>query len=82
MPFPINRTANRFGNCPGAADTDFVALPHAGKDSSHGRHIVTPTPRKTVLLVIVRVIFLTSRAGKFHKPDNSSQFTAAGAAER
>src|SRR5215510_6815093 len=56
MPFPINSTANRFGN----ADTDCAGLPQAGNDSSHGRHIVTPTPRRTVLLVIVRVIFCSS----------------------
>src|SRR5262249_42717183 len=64
MPFPINSTANRFGNC--AADTDRAGLPQAGNDSSHGRHIATPAPRRTVLLVIVRVMFFPqqiSRAG-------------------
>src|SRR5215475_10694907 len=77
MPFPINSTANRFGNGPVAADGDCAGLPQTGNDSSHGRHIVTPTPRSTVLLVIVRVILFTSWDGKFHKPDNSLQFTAA-----
>src|SRR5262245_3220154 len=56
MPFPINRTAKRFGN----ADADCAGPPQAGNDSSHGRHIVTPTPRRTVLLAIVRVIFFSS----------------------
>src|SRR5262245_12246766 len=51
-PLPINSTANRFGN----AGADCAGAPQAANDSSHGRHIVTPTPRSTVLLVIVRVI--------------------------
>src|SRR5215510_11066387 len=51
-PLPINSTANRFGN----AGADFAGPPQTGNDSSHGRHIVTPAPRRTVLLEIVRVI--------------------------
>src|SRR5215475_13767152 len=58
MPFPMKSTANRFGN----AGADCAGPHQAGNDSSHGRHIVTPAPRRTALFVIVRVIFFTSSA--------------------
>src|SRR5436190_22404390 len=40
----MKSTANRFGK----AALDGVAAAKADKESSHGRHIVTPTPRSTV----------------------------------
>src|SRR5262245_47015233 len=45
-PLPANRTANRTGGSgtPGADATGLA--PHTGTDSSHGRAIVTPTPRR------------------------------------
>src|ERR1043166_1605519 len=42
MPFPMNNTANRFGN-PGAG----AVSAKARKDSSHGNATVTPAPRRT-----------------------------------
>src|SRR5688500_9468618 len=38
----MNRTANRFGKAAGAVDPA-----KAGKDSSHGKAMVTPAPRRT-----------------------------------
>src|SRR5262245_24953258 len=43
MPFPMNSTANRFGN----AEVDAA---RTGSDSSHGSAIAAPTPRRTVRL--------------------------------
>src|SRR4051812_5620927 len=43
-PLPANRTANRTGGSEGACLGP--SSPHTGTDSSHGRAIVTPTPRR------------------------------------
>ena len=48
MPLPMNRTAKRFGNAGAASWLRGGGTPQAGSDSSHGRAIVTPTPRRKV----------------------------------
>src|SRR5579884_4504274 len=45
-PQPMNRAANRFGH--GAVPPADALAPHAGIDSSHGRAIVTPAPRRNI----------------------------------
>src|SRR5436190_7763027 len=47
MPLPMNNAANRFGNGPGVPSLAGSA-PQTGIDSSHGRAIATPTPRRNV----------------------------------
>src|SRR5260370_20522030 len=42
-PLPMNRTAKRFGKASGP-----VEAAKAGRDSSHGKAMVTPAPRRTV----------------------------------
>src|SRR5690349_20767827 len=53
MPLPMNTTAKRFGNAPApgiaaAAPAAAGASPNTDMDSSHGRAMVTPTPRRKV----------------------------------
>src|SRR6185295_6121984 len=44
IPLPMNSTAKRLGNG-GSARTAATGLLQAGKDSSHGSAMLTPTPR-------------------------------------
>src|SRR5215510_477623 len=44
MPLPMKRAAKRLGNGPSAA----AGLPQTGMDSSQGRAMATPTPRRKV----------------------------------
>src|SRR2546422_3417198 len=53
IPFPMNRAAKRLGNGPGAPPTA-GAVPHTGMDSSQGRAIATPTPRRNALREVRR----------------------------
>src|SRR5580765_7221394 len=46
MPLPINTAANRCGKRRGAAAE---STPHTGRDSSQGKAITTPAPRRKVL---------------------------------
>src|SRR5262245_42876530 len=49
IPLPMNRTANRLGNGVGSpAGAASAAPPQTGIDSSHGRAIPTPAPRRMV----------------------------------
>src|SRR5918998_1543330 len=53
IPQPMNRAANRFG---ATGTPPFTGgLPQTGTDSSHGRAIVTPTPRRNVRRETVRL---------------------------
>jgi hypothetical protein len=47
MPQAMNRAANRFGHAAGESPV-MGAAPQTGTDSSHGRAIVTPTPRRNI----------------------------------
>src|SRR5437764_14654366 len=47
MPLPMNRAANRCG-CPEGDAREADSLPQPERDSSQGRPIVTPTPRRKV----------------------------------
>src|SRR5690349_10155086 len=48
MPLPMNITAKRLGKGP-AAPAVSAAAPQTGIDSSHGRAMVTPAPRRKIL---------------------------------
>src|SRR5207248_4183811 len=47
MPQAMNSAANRLGAAAGASPS-IVGAPQTGSDSSHGRAIVTPAPRRNV----------------------------------
>src|SRR6266508_2912420 len=47
MPLPMNSAAKRLG-CTAGEVREVASLPPTGIDSSHGRPIVTPTPRRNV----------------------------------
>src|SRR5256885_1604967 len=51
MPHAINRVANRFGKA-AAAPAAAGESPQTGTDSSHGKAIATPAPRKNARRVI------------------------------
>src|SRR5258706_4069595 len=47
MPLPMNNAAKRLGNGPGVPSFAGAA-PQTGIDSSHGRAMATPTPRRNL----------------------------------
>src|SRR3954471_22151255 len=49
MPVPMNSTAKRWGGAALVAAEADELRPKPASDSSHGRPIVTPAPRRTVL---------------------------------
>src|SRR5262245_58490368 len=78
IPHPMNRAANRLGS---GASEPFVTVsaPQTGTDSSHGRAIVTPTPRRKVRRCMVdcsKPRHLTTEAQR-HRADNRSFFLSA-----
>src|SRR5262245_59596123 len=48
MPVPMNSTAKRWG-CPAVVAAEAELLPKPDSDSSHGKAMVTPAPRRKVL---------------------------------
>src|SRR4051794_29507389 len=48
MPVPMNSTAKRWG-CAAVVAAEAAAMPKPDSDSSHGKPMVTPAPRRKVL---------------------------------
>src|SRR5436190_15588864 len=51
-PLPQNKVAMRFGKAAVSVGAGVTSAPQVGSDSSHGKDIVTPTPRRKVRRVM------------------------------
>ena len=61
MPLPMNSAAKRFGVGRGG-----IPFGESGNDSSHGRAIVTPRPRRRVRRERVRLFSITAAGFEVH----------------